>query len=356
MQSRIGENDMGCNKNLLRGTLAGATAGASLLVALTGCSPGGVTLGNDWADSKSFVLVKVSNLTTIAGVDPSKASSEPLAAIPTQSDDDGTLASHLVRTPSGQWLITVPRSGGSFSRLYRIGVAEHDLDGLGQVEGSGVLISTKSLVADLVDGSSNSSSALLVYQPGTWKVLRQIQRPQGNLLLAGSDSNETVCTASSTGQASTVDLATGGTTPAVRLSGASPTALACPSGKPLLAGRASAEPGKGIPSFTVRWEGEATLLTASHGRVDQVRASATNGEAVVAVGLADESYLLTVNLASGQITHKVQLPCVYAASRLDELATDGRTWIVADQDKGAIANLSTGTVRSFNLPGSLATS
>ena len=162
------------------------------------------------------------------------------------------------------------------SRLYRIGVTEHDVDGLGQVEGSGVLIPAKSLVADVVDGSTNGSStnrtsALLVYQPGTWKVLRQIQLPGGNPLLAGSNSNETVCTAGSTGQVSTVDLATGEATPAARFSGASPTTLACPDGQPLLAGSSSTDAARsltrraGLASWFQQWAGieeEAVSLYA----------------------------------------------------------------------------------------------
>jgi hypothetical protein len=318
---------------------------------LTACGPGGVTLGHDWAGSKNFVLVSDSRLTTVAGIDEAKGSSQALAAIPTQPDDDGTLAPHLVHSVDSGWLITVPRKGDGGSRLYRIGAKDHSLDVLGHVEGTGALILTKSLAADVIDGRG-SSAALLVYQPRGWKVTRQVQLPGGNPLLSGSATDDTVCAVTESGRVSAVSLTTGRASSAVRVSGPSPTALACPEGRPVVA-RGSGSPGRKGLSFTVRRQGDTTILTASRGRVDQVEASTAKGEAVVALAVAGGTRLVGVDLATGQINHQVRLPGLSGVASLEPSTATSGTWIVADEDRVAVANLSTGYERGFRLPGQL---
>lgn len=329
-------------------------AATALLLPLAACNgPAGVELGRNWAGSKVFVLAKVGGLTTVTGIDPVQHTAEPLAAVPTQSDDDHMISPRITRTADGRWLVTVPRKDGRPSRLYEVNTKEHSLDAIAEVEGGRVLVPAGDLVAAVADRSTAAGKAgALIYDPATWQVKRDITLPidaklatgGGNRLCAGDQSDTSFTLATVAPETGTTELL-----PTIRQ--IEVQALDCSTSRPLLAGGpATTNSPQPADSATLKLtpQGGVDVLTTTAGRIDRVAADQATAVAVVA--LADHLEVVELDRTSGKELRRTKVEAMAAA---DGLRRSGEDWVISSGDSTTVVDLTGNRTARFALPGQL---
>lgn len=353
----------------LRGALPLAAVGLLTVVATTACSvePGGVELGSDWKGARAFSLAEVDGQLTVVGVNPRKGKAEPLVVVPSQADDNDTLAPQIVRLADGQWVITVPRKGGKPDRIYRIDRKDHAV----AAQGAGLeplhgLFPGKSRVAAVPglpdEGEAGGkgqgdSSAVLVEKPADWTTDRTVKIPGTISLAASGLDSDTLCVAQDAEdgkgrtKVATVDLLDGKVHDgAAAPEGFEAQQLACDDGHPVLAGPGG-EPGKTSGSSgkvsTEQKDGN-TIVTIEGGRVDQL---AVDGDTIVAAVFHDDKEsLVTLDAKSGEETHRVALSGLTDAQGLQRTE---QGWLVFSDEGAAFATPALKAAKKITLPGKL---
>lgn len=334
----------------LRSTAVLTLALATTAVLTTACSgPGGVTLGKDWKGSTTFVLAKVGGLVTVVGVNPSKAHAQSLAVVPQQSDDQDTVSPQIVRLTDGRWLMTVPRKGAKADRRYEVDRKDKTLDGMTADERLRKLLPGKTYVAEvagLPDTGSGKDSSVLVKDPAHWTTKRELKIP-GTIGLAASDpASDTVCLAGDT-EAYAADMTNGKVTDVAVPSGLDVSALACPSGRPVLVG-STAGGSDGTVKATLKRAANATTVSVTGGRVDAVT-STIGSTLLIAAATGDDTEILELDATTGEELHHVKVKGVTASL---DIQTSKAGWLLFTENK-VIRVTSTGATKKFSLPGSL---
>jgi hypothetical protein len=330
-----------------------ALASAALTVPAAACGgPAGVELGRNWAGSEIFVLSRVNSLTTVVGVDPQRHTAEPLVVVPSQSDDDEVLSPRITRLTDGRWVISVPKKGGHPSRLYLINTKDHTLDVLGTVEGNRVLVPAgDSAVA--VTGKSLSATGkadALVYDPATWQVKRTIDLPVDPAVADGGPTGLCVGNVNDSGTQVLLAAPGEGSSPDLhRVPDIKAQALNCADGRPIVAaGPAKNADSAGSPTLRLTTVDGADVVTASAGRIDRIKATATS--IVVAVSLPGHVELVELSRDKGQELHRVTINGVSGVRGMRETP---KSWVLTGGSSTATVNLQSGEVKTFNLPGEL---
>ncbi|MFI9762426.1 hypothetical protein ACIHFB_31395 [Streptomyces sp. NPDC051963] len=322
---------------------------AATAVLTTACSgPGGVDLGNDWKGSTTFVLAKVDGLVTVVGINPDKARAQSLAVVPQQSDDDDSVSPQIVQLADGRWLLTVPRKGGKPDRRYEVDRKEKTLAGMTGDERLRKVLPGKTYIAEvagLPDTGSGKQSSVLVKDPAHWTAKRELKIP-GTIGLAASDpASDTVCLAGGT-KAYAAGMTNGEVTDVSVPSGLDVSALACPSGRPVLVGSASG--GSGAVKASLKREANATTVSVTGGRVDAVTATA-GSTLLVAVATGDDTEILELDATTGEELHRVKVKDV--AASLDIRPTRAGWLLYTENDVTRVT--SKGAAKTFGLPGTL---
>ncbi|MFJ4513495.1 hypothetical protein [Streptomyces sp. NPDC088816] len=337
---------------MMRRVLPALAAGA-LMPPLAACDgPGGVELGHNWEGSKVFVLTEVSGLTTITGIDPARHTAEPLAAVPTQSDDDDTASPQITKTTNGRWIVTVPRKNGRPSRLYEVNTKDQVLDALGTTEGGRVLIPAGGYLAAVGDKATSSTgkATALVYDPATWQVKRDVTLPVNPGLAAGGTPGLCVGDNSDKGFTLAVVSPKNGTVKALpQVPKTEAQALDCSTSRPLLAGGpTTTSTSTGTATLHLAKQGEIDVLTTSAGRIDRVTADSTSITA--AVSLPGHVELVEVDRSTGKERHRTRLDGMAAT---DGMRKTGKHWVLTSGDSAVTVDLGHGKATAFTLPGQL---
>ncbi|POX39034.1 hypothetical protein C3486_20375 [Streptomyces sp. Ru73] len=359
----------GARRRARRSALPLAAAGLLTALAATACSvePGGVELGKDWKGARAFALSEVDGQLTVIGVNPVKGKAEPLVVVPSQADDNDTLAPQIVRLADGRWMISVPRKGGKPDRLYALDRKDHSV----AVQGAGVeslhgLFPARSRVAavpglpdeDTHGGKGTGGpSAILVQNPADWTTDRTVRVPGTVSLAASSRGSDTLCVTRDAAdgkgrtRVSTVGLTDGKVTEAAAApEGFTVQQLACADGTPVLAGAGSTQ-GKtsaGSGRLDVAHKDGNVIVTADGGRVDQL---AVDGDTLVAaVFHKDHERLVTLDMTSGKETHRVTLPGLTDAAGLQHTE---RGWLALSDEGAVLTDPASGATKKIGLPGKL---
>jgi hypothetical protein len=294
----------------------------------------------------------VNSLTTVVGVDPQRHTAEPLVVVPSQSDDDEVLSPRITRLTDGRWVISVPKKGGHPSRLYLINTKDHTLDVLGTVEGNRVLVPAgDSAVA--VTGKSLSATGkadALVYDPATWQVKRTIDLPVDPVVADGGPTGLCVGNVNDSGTQVLLAAPGEGSSPDLhRVPDIKAQALNCADGRPIVAaGPAKNADSAGSPTLRLTTVDGADVVTASAGRIDRIKATATS--IVVAVSLPGHVELVELSRDKGQELHRVTINGVSGVRGMRETP---KSWVLSGGSSTATVNLQSGEVKTFNLPGEL---
>jgi hypothetical protein len=352
-----------------RGALPLTALALLTAVAATACSvePGGADLGTDWKGAKAFALAEVGGELTVVGVNPKKGKAEALAVVPSQADDNDTLAPQIARLADGRWVLSVPRKGGKPDRLYGLDRKEHAVSGHSAgVEPLHGLYPAKSLVAAVPglpdEGKGGGelkgdSSAVLVEKPGNWQTTRTVKIPGTVSLAASAPTSDTLCLTQDAKdgggptRVTTVDLASGRTHEETAApDGFEVQQLACADGRPVLAGPAKTGGGtsKGSGKLSVSHKGGTTQVTVDGGRIDQL---AADGDTITAaVFHKDTESLVTLDAKSGKETHRATLP---GLSDADGMQHTDQGWLVFSDDTAALVAPSAPTAKKITLPGKI---
>ncbi|MEU0966420.1 hypothetical protein ABZ357_13780 [Streptomyces sp. NPDC005917] len=338
-------------KRILRPALA-LVALSALAVPLAACGPGGVTLGDDWEGSKVFVLSKVNGLTTVVGIDPDRHRAESLAVVPTQKDDDDIQNPQIVRLTDGRWAVAIPKKNGKPSVLYQVDTKDHDLAGLGHVQGASTLVPAGSRTFAVSNAalSPTQQAKALVYDPATWQVEHQVPLPIDPTVTAGGESG--VCISEVTDTGSRVAVITPKSTDkqaTVHTLTIKVENIACGPGKPVLAGSAKQQTTDGPPTLQLRTQDGMDILTASAGNIRQV--ASTRDTITAAITLPHSVELVEVSRGDGRELHHMTIKDINEAQGMSE--TTPGTWVLAAGNRVVTADLTHSTSHSFKVPGEL---
>ncbi|WP_052270371.1 hypothetical protein [Streptomyces sp. MUSC 125] len=338
-------------KRILRPALALAALSA-LAAPLAACGPGGVTLGDDWEGSTVFVLSKVNGLTTVVGIDPDRHRAEPLAVVPTQKDDDDIQNPQIIHLTDGRWAVAVPKKNAKPSVLYQVDTKEHDLAGLGHVQGASSLVPAgpRTFAVSSAALSPTHRARALVYDPATWQVERQVPLPIDATVAAGSvnrlcisevmdtGSRVAVITPKSTGKQANVHTVT------MRVQN-----ISCGPGKPVLAASAVRQTAGGPLTLQLRTQDGLDIVTASAGSIGQV--ASTRDTVTAAITLPHSVELVEVSRDDGRELRHMTMRNINEVQGMSE-ASPG-TWVLVAGNQAVTADLTHSTSHSFKLPGEL---
>ena len=334
----------------LRPCLAAAAA-ATLLPLLGACDPGGVTLGDDWSGSQLFVLAKVDGLTTVVGINPVARHAEPLAVIPSRSDDDAVVSPGITRLSDGRWLVTIPRTKGAPSTVYAVDTQSHGLTGVGTLSNGHTLLAAGGSALGLAGttGSGAGKGQALLLDPASWRQQSARTLPLAATLAAGGAHGACIAQVGTADtQVAVLDPARAGTVGAITtLKGVQAQALDCAAGHPTVAARAAGA-STGKPTVTVTHQGAVTLVTASGGDIARV---ADTAQGILAAVVVPQGVELIRMSADG--TRELGRVSIGSLTGVDGMAAAGSTEVLTHDTTVATVDLTDSTVRSFSLPGTL---
>lgn len=336
----------------LRVTAVTALAALSLPLAAACDGPGGVTLGNDWSGSQVFVLAKVSGLTTVVGVDPQRGTAEPLAAVPTQADDDDVLSPQITRLADGQWVVTIPKKDRHPSVLYLVNTKEHGLDKLGSVQAGRVLVSAGQSVAGVsaADTSATGKATARMYDVSTWRVERTVDLPIDVTLTDGGPAGLCVGDVTRSGSLVTQLTSDGSTASAPQqIPGLQAQSMSCGASKPVLGGTATpqATDAGSPPALQLAHRGNLDVVTTSAGKIDQL--SATSTTITAAVSLAKSVEVIQIARDTGKELRQVNVTAMNSAQGMRETPSGGL--ILTSGSTVATVDLGRRTSSVIKLPG-----
>ncbi|WP_037601617.1 hypothetical protein [Streptacidiphilus rugosus] len=331
-----------------RAALATA-ATATMLPLLGACDPGGVSLGNDWSGAQVFVLAKVNGLTTVVGIDPRAHRAEPLAVVPSQSDDDDVLSPRITRLTDGRWMVTIPKKNGHASTVYAVDTAGHGLTGVGTLPSGHTLLGAGSAAVGLASSATSSTShgQALVLDPASLHQREALVPPFDATLASGGPGGACIAQVSNTDtRVSTLDPARLTFSPAASLNGFQAQALDCASGQLAVGGSTNGATGK--VTLHVTHQGPATVVAASTG--DIARIASTPQGLLAAVVLPQGVELIRLS-PDGQ--RELGRTSISGLSGVDGMTSASGTEILTHDTMAAAVNLTDGTVSTFSLPGTL---
>ncbi|WP_030620323.1 hypothetical protein [Streptomyces sclerotialus] len=355
-------------KPRLRRAAAALALVSALTAATAACGgPGGVELGTDWKGARNFALADVNGELTVVGVNPERDTAEPLVVVPSQKDDDRTLAPQIVRLADDRWVLAVPRKGGKPDRLYEVDREERAVavqrPGLEATYGLYPAKSAVAAVPGFADRKGGDSTVRVRKGgDGDWSTVRTVKVP-GTVSLAASDTtSDRLCVSQDAKDAKDAeDTADGGTAAVVDLESGTVTdagaprklrvqQLACADGRPVLAGTVGA-PGStsaGSGAVEARRKGGVTVLTSDGARFDQV--AADGGSLVAAVFHKDRESLVRLDARTGEETARVRVPGLADAEGMQR--TKGG-WLLFSDNAAVRVDLDKGTTKRIPLPGRL---
>jgi hypothetical protein len=325
----------------------------ALTLPVTACGgPDGVDLGTNWAGSQMFVLSKVGGLTTVVGIDPTRRRAEPLAAVPSQSDDDTVLSPQITRLVDGRWLVSVPRKSSQPSRLYAVNVKDHTLDSLGTVEGGRVLLPAGGFAAAVSgrSGSPAGKATVLVYDPATWQVQRTVDLPVDAATASGGPDGLCVGSTTDAGTSIALTALSADSTPKLyQVPEFKAQSLDCTSGPPIVGGgpAKAGEAGAAL-ALTLTDVHGLKALAASAGRVD--KAMVDENSIVAAIYLAGHVEVIELDAKDGKELRRVNAAGLGDVNGMRKTSSG---WVLISGGSASAVDLPSGQAHGFKLPGQL---
>lgn len=336
---------------MIRRRLVGILTAFIIVETFAGCSgPGGVDLGKDWAGSDTFVLSKMSGLTTVVGINSSAHHAQPLVAVPSQSDDEDTLAPSLTHLVDGSWLITVYRKNDRPSRVYRIDRRDHSVEVLGEIEEKRNLEPDGKGVA-AIGGSDTGPATALRYRVGSWHVNGDV--PLGGPSQLASGGSRGSCIAFDKGSDTVLEglAADSNTTVRQRVPGVSSQALDCSGAVSALGGTrtdeksaASGSPTSAMPIY--RTVSGVDVLTVSGGASIGRVLSVPHG-VLVAVHTPAGCRLFDFTRSSHTLRTQTKLP---GLAVVDGLVPTPKGYVAYGNDTAVTINAGLTATTAFDLP------
>ncbi|MFC1420056.1 hypothetical protein [Streptacidiphilus cavernicola] len=326
----------------------------TLLVPLAACDgPGGVKLGTDWSGSQVFVLSKMSGLTTVVGIDPQRHTAEPLAVVPTQSDDNQVLSPHITRLSDGRWVVTIPKTGSTPSTLYAINTRTHGLDLIGKLQSGHTLLPMGQTAAAVTaaDTSKTGKASAVLYNPGNWHAGPTVALPLDTTLAAGSASGLCIGNVTDTTTlVAVVPLPSGPAAQTVHIKGFQAQSMSCDAGNPVLGGALpKAGNAGGTPTLKLTTQDHIDVLTTSTGTVAQVSSTPTTITAAIALPRSIE--LIEISRTDARVLHRATVNNLNTVQGMRQ--TPAGTWILTSDNTAVAVDLAEGTSTTFALPGDL---
>jgi hypothetical protein len=326
---------------------------AALTIPLGACTgPGGVDLGKNWAGSEVFVLSKLNGLVAVVGIDPTHHTAEPLAVIPSQSDDDNVLSPRITRLADGRWVVTVPKKGGRPSSLYQVNVKDRVLDGLGTVEGGRALFSAGAFVAAVGDRSQSSTGKanVLVYDPTTWQVQRVVDLPIDPATASGGRDGLCIGTVGDAEtQVAHTTLGEGSAPTIYRVPELKAQSLDCADGRPIVGGNPGKDGETGASAkLTLTTVNGVVVVSTAAGRVDRVLGDGDS----IAAAVSLPGHIDVVELArdGGRELRRVTVSDIGEVSGMRKTP---QGWVLTSGSRVATVDLAAGRADAFKLPGEL---
>ena len=160
----------------------------AVLTAISGCGPGGVFVGHNWAAAQILMMSPVNGQRVVVGVDPVKRKAESLLVIPSRKDDDDVLAPRIFEMSGHRWYVMVPQKSGS-STMYRVDAASESLVGVGEVPARFAPLPTKTGIALI----SSSSKDVYLMDPKGWRRSGRVRAFAPVTFGTGSSTHDQVC-------------------------------------------------------------------------------------------------------------------------------------------------------------------